>query len=461
MLWQDGNHGNQTDTEDEGKNVLNKTAVGQEIVGSGMRLLITNMRSLSDGTLVAMATSQEPSLHANMRTPDIAENVIDLLLKESPCQHVMTPHSSVAKQPTRYMDVGDAFTFQVSASYVGQIWQSDKAMLSVRVINPALIHVQTRRSYNRYGMETAFITVRHRVYNKGVSSILISIPSASLRCDSVSFTFTMHCTCPPTKRLHFIYDPPVTSQEFLYGSPKNRKNQSLLSTLDVNYRPPSRLGISVPLTNNIYNADPSQPRLNDHYEVSKGSGYYKQCAGKQSREDCHCTDEMRLSSLELFTDCREKVYRITYTENLYPHLVIGERGKDDEVLAAPYILTIKEVNDREDFVIEAADVVYMSEIGKVVEIPVNQLHSPNQLVIKFRATQLYHFRLTVIDGFSYCKLEDEVQVFVDRAPLPGLSQMIIFATVSLLMGGVVFAIYLNYVRKSQLHRTRSNMALFQ
>lgn len=42
---------------------------------SGMRLLITNMRSLSDGTLVAMATSQEPSLHANMRTPDIAENV--------------------------------------------------------------------------------------------------------------------------------------------------------------------------------------------------------------------------------------------------------------------------------------------------------------------------------------------------------------------------------------------------
>lgn len=33
MLWQDGNHGNQTDTEDEGRNVLNKTAVGQEIVG--------------------------------------------------------------------------------------------------------------------------------------------------------------------------------------------------------------------------------------------------------------------------------------------------------------------------------------------------------------------------------------------------------------------------------------------
>ncbi|XP_041480969.1 uncharacterized protein LOC121428433 [Lytechinus variegatus] len=338
--------------EEEEINVLNKTAVGQEVVGSGVSLLITNMRQLSGGAQVAMATSQEPSIQKNMKTPDIAENVEGLLLKESPCQHVMTPHPSVAERPTRFMDVGDTFTFHISASYVGEIRQTEKAMLSVQVTNPSLIHVQIIRTYNRYGMETAIITVTHKVHNKGITAILISIPSASLRCNSVSFTLTIHCTCPLTKRLHFVYDPPVTAQEYLYGSPLNRKNQSLLTTLGVNYRPPSRMGIAVPLTKNMYNADPSKPRRNDRYQVSKESGFYKQCAGKKTREECECTEEMRLSSLELFTDCREKVYRITYTEALYPRLVISERGKKDQVLSDPYILTIIEVNDRDDFLIE-------------------------------------------------------------------------------------------------------------
>ncbi|XP_041480844.1 cation channel sperm-associated protein subunit beta-like [Lytechinus variegatus] len=103
----------------------------------------------------------------------------------------------------------------------------------------------------------------------------------------------------------------------------------------------------------------------------------------------------------------------------------------------------------------------MPEIAEIVGIPVTQLHSPNQLVIKFLATELYHFRMTVIDGFSYCILEDEFQIFVDRAPLPGLSQMIIFATVSVLMGAAVFIIYLKHIRKTPIHRTRSNIELFQ
>ncbi|XP_072177103.1 cation channel sperm-associated auxiliary subunit beta-like [Diadema setosum] len=330
--------------------------------------------------------------------------------------------------------------------------------MSVRITNPTLISMQMNRTYDRFGMETVHITVGHRVRNKGVTSIIVSIPFASLRCQSVSFTVTIHCTCPPTKRLHFVYDPPVTAEEFLHSWPKNRKNQSLLTLLEVNYRPPSKLGISIPLTNNVYNADPSKPRLNDHYQASKDSGFLKQCAGKASKEECGCTDEMRLSSLELFTDCRERVYRITYTEKLYPLLKIQERGKEDQVLRAPYLLTVKELNDREDYIVEAAEVIYLADIAKRVGLSAEDIHSPDNLVFKFLATQLYHFRMTVIDGFSYCTLEDEFQIYVDRAPLPGLSQMIIFATVSILMGGVVFVIYLNYLRKTDMpdsHRTRS------
>ena len=47
-----------------------------------------------------------------------------------------------------------------------------------------------------------------------------------------------------------------------------------------------------------------------------------------------------------------QVYRITFTEKIYPQLVIRERGKEDQVLASPYILTVTELNQRVDFLIE-------------------------------------------------------------------------------------------------------------
>ena len=40
-------------------------------------------------------------------------------LQEAPCQHDMSVDPSVAKEPTRYMDIGDTLTFYVSASYIG------------------------------------------------------------------------------------------------------------------------------------------------------------------------------------------------------------------------------------------------------------------------------------------------------------------------------------------------------
>ncbi|XP_054828600.1 cation channel sperm-associated auxiliary subunit beta [Eublepharis macularius] len=76
----------------------------------------------------------------------------------------------------------------------------------------------------------------------------------------------------------------------------------------VNYRPPSILGIAVPLTENFYNADPAKPRMRDYFQGSKSSGTYKQCANKKSRSECGCTDNMKLSFFVAFSDCKEKEF---------------------------------------------------------------------------------------------------------------------------------------------------------
>ena len=44
---------------------------------------------------------------------------------------------------------------------------------------------------------------------------------------------------------------------------------SLFNHFQVNYRPPSNMGIAIPLTDNFYHADPSQPIPRNLFHKSK------------------------------------------------------------------------------------------------------------------------------------------------------------------------------------------------
>jgi len=99
-----------------------------------------------------------------------------------------------------------------------------------------------------------------------------------------------------------------------------------------NYRPPTtNLGPDLPTTENIYNADPSQPKFNNWYKDSRStgeqnkfiltiitsyipyltwkycSGRYKQCLDKTKREECDCKDSDKLQGHPSYSDCIEKV----------------------------------------------------------------------------------------------------------------------------------------------------------
>jgi hypothetical protein len=134
----------------------------------------------------------------------------------------------------------------------------------------------------------------------------------------------------------------------------------------VNYRPPSKYGRAVPITDNIYHADPSQPRHNDVFSRSLQSGTLKQCNGKSNRAECLCTDAQRTSKLVENSDCIDRVNRPTavsllhfvmsyfeqatrifYSVEYMPNILVTGDGKTTSPLLSEYRL--EEVNQRTDF----------------------------------------------------------------------------------------------------------------
>ncbi|XP_071802206.1 cation channel sperm-associated auxiliary subunit beta-like isoform X2 [Asterias amurensis] len=373
---------------------------------------------------------------------------------EPSCQHYLTPDPNASKYPVRHLDVGDSFSFSVTATFKGKRFTNEPLMY-FRVANPSVISVSSNYVKDKHGSEKILMTVKNRLYGKGSSAVTFNLPEASLACTRTSFTLTFKATCPPTKHLHYVYEPQLTQQELLYGAPKDNKERPVLTDIPVNYRPPSPLGISIPTSYNVYNADPGLPRPRDIYQISKDTGVYKQCHGKASRADCGCTDAMKLSSLERYTDCRQRAYRLLHPGKLALKFHIVEDEKKTVELGEPYVITLNEVNGRADYIVEGESNPSLDKISSdltSVILNESQLIDPSTVKLILTGSGLYHFRATVIQGFSYCRLQDEVQVYIDMAPLPNPTQMIVIAVTSVVIGGVLFSVYLYYLHSH--HRTR-------
>ncbi|XP_038046722.1 uncharacterized protein LOC119720928 [Patiria miniata] len=383
-------------------------------------------------------------------------NVPHLTLTEAPCRHFLTPDPNASRYPVRQLDLSDNFTFSVTASLKGK--KAKKLpLMYLRVANPKVFYIRTSEATDQYGSETLTLNVKNMLHGKGSSSVTFNLPDASLLCPRTSFTLTFQATCPSTKHLHYVYQPQLSQQELLHGNPLDAKGKPILIDIPVNYRPPSPLGISIPTSRNIYNADPSKPRPRDIYQISKDTGVYKQCLDKANRSECGCTDAMKMSSLQRNTDCRERAYRLVHPGKLSMRFQILEAEKEPIELVEPYVITVKEINGRQDYSVEDEST---PSLDKMKELLTEQIGNTSRLInpatvrLILTGSGLYHFRASVIRGFSYCNLEDEVQVYVDKAPLPNPTQMIVITVISVVIGGVLFSVYLYYLHSHHQPRIR-------
>ncbi|XP_010214042.1 PREDICTED: cation channel sperm-associated protein subunit beta [Tinamus guttatus] len=212
----------------------------------------------------------------------------------------------------------------------------------------------------------------------------------------------------------------------------------------VNYRPPSIYGIAIPISDNFYNADPSKPRMRNYYTDSKVSGSYKKCANKSSRAECNCTLAEKMSSLEIFSDCTEKVLRMRYPVTKLPIHFNLKHSNSITNLTFPYFVTITEVNQRENW--EVRGINETSGILKIRFYLTRKLqttvYSPNSLILSLYGSELFHFKVSTVPGVSHCNLSDEFQIYVDEAPLAYPGSFLLSALTALLIGGIIFVAFL-------------------
>nr|XP_016846437.1 PREDICTED: cation channel sperm-associated protein subunit beta [Anolis carolinensis] len=222
--------------------------------------------------------------------------------------------------------------------------------------------------------------------------------------------------------------------------------------LKVNYRPPSVLGIAVPLTENFYNVDPSKPRMRDYFSGSKATGKYKQCANKTNRAGCKCTSNMKVSFSVAFSDCKEKALRMKFPVIKLPlYFTVEEEGRSQN-MTSPYFITIVEVNNRTNWRVSGTNLTSSTiKMKKLLEhVLGTELYNPEGLSISIMGSELFHFRVSTIPGASFCNLFDEFQIYVDDPPLAFPGQYLISTITAVAIGGIIFMAFILHVYEIQI-----------
>ncbi|XP_051829442.1 cation channel sperm-associated auxiliary subunit beta-like [Antechinus flavipes] len=213
--------------------------------------------------------------------------------------------------------------------------------------------------------------------------------------------------------------------------------------MQINYRPPSSMGIAIPTTDNFYHADPSKPKPRNYHPLSKNSGKYKKCLNKTSRKDCNCTTEEKMSQNIAFSDCIEKVMRFMYPVNQYP---IFLNIKDDDTLVSlepPYLITISEVNNRKNWKLRQKVTKEIQKMKTYLDSTLsNTVYNPKDLNLSITGSELYHFRVKVVPGVTFCKLVAEFQIYVDQAPLPFPGRFLISSITTVVIGGIILVVFM-------------------
>nr|XP_060611139.1 cation channel sperm-associated auxiliary subunit beta [Anolis sagrei ordinatus] len=383
-----------------------------------------------------------------------------------------------------------------------------RQLMRVVVGRPTLLDVDTTDYWDDSDSYVIHITVQSRFFEKGKTSIAVIIRYASLICDVTTIILTMKNSCSYLKTMHYVLPVEINEEDWLSNGSVYKHNitegSRLLKNLPVNYRPPSVLGIAVPLTENFYNVDPSKPRTRDYFSGSKATGKYKQCANKTTRADCKCTSNMKVSFSVAFSDCKEKEEeeegiclpvaeeepmaekQLILLENdtamqeqvsegtIQRNAISASPGRYKSILGEPAVIcgSEKELFRVQRNAISASPGRYKSILGepavicgsekelfrgtnltsstlkmkKLLERSLGtELYNPEGLTISIMGSELFHFRVSTIPGASFCNLFDEFQIFVDDPPLAFPGQYLISTITAVAIGGIIFMAFILHV----------------
>ncbi|XP_071370882.1 cation channel sperm-associated auxiliary subunit beta-like [Centroberyx affinis] len=316
-------------------------------------------------------------------------------MREGPCRHALQSLDGLRRGSLVRIPVGEQlnFTFRAVMADSSRPVVLRKKLIVV-ISGPSAIRLNADHRWDAANNNLVTLRAASPLSTKTMTTVSLSIPESSLLCTSSSFAFTLQNWCPKGLAVVYLPSRPITKRDWLRGYPIDGRGRPSLIDLPANYRPPSGLEDPIPISDNVYNADPGRP-----LPPGRRAGRYKRCSGKRSAERCRCTDAMRLSPLAADSDCRRRVPRLT-TPALTLRLFLRTPGRPDRPLRSPYSVDVVEVNGRDDWKVAGRG-------------PAREALDPDGLRLHLLGSQLFHFRVEVVFGVAFCPLEEEVQVYVD------------------------------------------------
>ncbi|TFK15875.1 sphingolipid delta(4)-desaturase/C4-hydroxylase DES2 [Platysternon megacephalum] len=361
------------------------------------------------------------------------------------CRYWVRELDNLPLNAIKYLDLTQTFNFGFRVTPVNTAYPIfHMPLMKLAVGNPSLFKVKTNDYWDDTDSYMMEFSVTNNFYKQGKSSIAVILTKASLVCGVSTIVLTLKSGCSYSKSMHYISPVSISAQSWLHGDPKDPYGFKFLKQLPVNYRPPSKLGIAVPLTDNFYNADPGKPRMRDYFAGSKNSGAYKQCANKSTRAECNCDDNAKLSFFVAFSDCKEKALRMKYPVTRLPVYFRVDTENEYIPLVSPFFVTVTEVNHRTNWEVAGTnETPSMLKMRAYLADKLNiTLYNPEALALNIYGSELFHFRVATIPGVSFCNLLDEFQIYVDDAPLAFPGQYLVSTVTAVLVGGIIFVIFM-------------------
>ncbi|XP_005871281.1 PREDICTED: cation channel sperm-associated protein subunit beta [Myotis brandtii] len=366
-----------------------------------------------------------------------------------PCNYLFQQDdNTLSLNVLRYIDLGKSQTLGIKVIPHGKGAHTlEVPLLKVIVGNPNLLDVKVKGSFDntdRYLME---ISAASKTFLQGSTSLALIVWGASTDCFVTTFTPTLKSSCSYLKSMRHNPSTLITRDEWLEGVHPYSRDFNMIKTLPVNYRPPSNMGVAIPLTDNFYHADPSKPIPRNLFPKSRKSGKFKQCANKSNRKQCNCTKDQKLSYAVAFSDCREKVPRFKFPVLQYP-VSLDIYSEDGHIpMETPYLVTVMEVNGRKHWEIKHTVPENVRRLKNYLEsilhVPV---YNPLGLNLSVKGSELFHFRVSVVPGVTFCNLVEEFQIYVDEVPLQFPGHTLIAIATAVVLVCLIYATFMFRIR---------------
>ncbi|XP_047395366.1 cation channel sperm-associated auxiliary subunit beta [Sciurus carolinensis] len=366
-----------------------------------------------------------------------------------PCNYwVQQPDDSLSLNIVKYIDLGNSQVFKIKVIPNSKYFQIiDYPLVEIIVGNPMLLEVNVKGFFDDTHSYLVEISVASRSLRQGSTSLALIIWAAPTECFVTTVVPTLKSSCSYLRSMHHVSSIYIPLEDWIRGVHKDSQGFNMIKTLPANYRPPSNMGIAIPLTDNFYNADPSKPIPRNLFRKSKETGKYKQCAHVSTREECNCTWDQKFSHAVAFSDCKEKVPRFKFPVTQYP-ITLDILSENEHVpVKSPYLVTVTEVNLRKNWNLKHSVPENVKKLKNHLETILHtSVYNPSGLNLSIKGSELFHFRVTVVPGVTFCNLVEEFQIYVDEVPLPFPGHTLIAVAAAVVLGGLIFTAFMFQLR---------------